>query len=158
MKKSKKSPNNNIAQNKKARHNYFIEETFEAGVVLHGWEVKSLRAGRSQIQESYVDIKDGELYLVGAHISALPTASTHVDTNPTRKRKLLMHSKEIEKLIGAKEKKGYTIVATALYWQRGRVKAAIALAKGKQQHDKRATIKKRETDREMARAVKTVNK
>jgi len=155
MKKSKKSHNNNIAQNKKARHNYFIEETFEAGIVLLGWEVKSLRAGRAQLQESYVDIQNSELYLVGAHISALTSASSHVDTNPTRRRKLLMHNKEIDKLIGAKEKKGYTIVATALYWRHGCVKVGIALAKGKQMHDKRATIKKRETDREMARAIKT---
>lgn len=153
-KKKHKTHSNTIAQNKKARHDYFIEERYEAGLALEGWEVKSLRAGRASLQESYVDIKDGEAFLVGAHISPLLSASTHVQPNPVRQRKLLLHAQEIRKLIGAVERRGYTLVPLTMYWKRGRAKLEIALAKGKQAHDKRATIKKRETDREIARALK----
>ncbi|MBI3574888.1 MAG: SsrA-binding protein SmpB [Gammaproteobacteria bacterium] len=144
-----------IAQNRKAWHDYFIEQKFEAGLVLTGWEVKSLRAGRGQLKEGYVVIENGEAWLVGVHISPLTTASTHVQANPTRKRKLLLHAEELDKLIGATERKGYTLVPLRLYWQRGRAKLEIGLAKGKQAHDKRADIKKRETDREMQRALKS---
>jgi len=155
MSKNKAQPGTStIAQNKKARHNYFIEDRFEAGIVLEGWEVKGLRAGRANLQESYVSVKNGEVFLVGAHISPLASASTHVNPNPTRARKLLLHTEEINKLIGAVERKGYTLVPLALYWKKGRAKVEIALAKGKQAHDKRATIKKREGEREMERALK----
>ena len=143
-----------IAQNRKAWHDYFIEQKFEAGLVLTGWEVKSLRGGRGQLKEGYVVIENSEAWLVGVHIAPLTTASTHVQANPTRKRKLLLHAKELDKLIGATERKGYTLVPLRLYWQRGRAKLEIGLAKGKQAHDKRADIKKRETDREMQRALK----
>ena len=153
-KKKTKTSSNTIARNKKAFHNYFIEDRFEAGIVLEGWEVKSLRAGRANLQESYVSVKDGEVFLIGAHISPLASASTHVNPNPIRARKLLLHTQEINKLIGAVERKGYTLAPISLYWKRGHVKLEIALAKGKQAHDKRATIKKRESDREMERALK----
>ena len=143
-----------IAQNRKAWHDYFIEQKFEAGLVLTGWEVKSLRAGRGQLKEGYVTIESSEAWLVGVHISPLTTASTHVQANPTRKRKLLLHAEELDKLIGATERKGYTLVPLRLYWQRGHAKLEIGLAKGKQAHDKRADIKKRETDLEMRRALK----
>ena len=143
-----------IAQNRKAWHDYFIEQKFEAGLVLTGWEVKSLRAGRGQLKEGYVAIENSEAWLVGVHISPLTTASTHVQANPTRKRKLLLHAEELDKLIGATERKGYTLVPLRLYWQRGHAKLEIGLAKGKQAHDKRADIKKRETDLEMRRALK----
>jgi SsrA-binding protein len=143
-----------IAQNRKAWHDYFIEQKFEAGLVLTGWEVKSLRAGRGQLKEGYVVIENSEAWLVGVHISPLPTASTHVQANPTRKRKLLLHTEELDKLIGATERKGYTLVPLRLYWQRGHAKLEIGLARGKQAHDKRADIKKRETDLEMRRALK----
>ena len=128
----------------------------EAGLCLEGWEVKSLRAGRANLQESYVSIKNGEVFLIGAHFSPLTSASTHVHADPVRKRKLLLHSSEISKLIGAVERKGYTLAPLALYWKHGRVKLEIALAKGKQTHDKRATIKKREADRERQRAMKNL--
>ena len=143
-----------IAQNRKAWHDYFIEQKFEAGLVLTGWEVKSLRGGRGQLKEGYVVIENNEAWLVGVHISPLTTASTHVQANPTRKRQLLLHTEELDKLIGATERKGYTLVPLRLYWQRGHAKLEIGLAKGKQAHDKRADIKKRETDREMQRALK----
>jgi SsrA-binding protein len=144
-----------IAQNRKAWHDYFIEEKYEAGLALMGWEVKSLRAGRAQLKEGYVMVENGEVFLVGAHISALPSASTHVETNPTRRRKLLLHREQIKKLIGAVERRGYTLVPLELYWQRGRAKLEIGLARGKQAHDKRESIKKRETDRELARALRS---
>ena len=153
-KKKPKTGTSSIAQNKKARHNYFIEDRFEAGIVLEGWEVKGLRAGRANLQESYVGVNHGEVFLIGAHISPLASASTHVNPQPTRARKLLLHSQEISKLIGAVERKGYTLVPLSLYWHKGRAKLEIAMAKGKQAHDKRATIKKRESDREMQRALK----
>ncbi len=143
-----------IAQNRKARHDYFIEEKYEAGLVLQGWEVKSLRAGRAQLKEGYVVIDNGEALLVGAHFSPLPQTSTHITANPTRSRKLLLHSEEIKKLIGAVERKGYTLIPLQLYWKNGRAKLEVALARGKQDHDKREDIKKREGDREMQRALR----
>ena len=144
-----------IAQNRKAWHDYFIEDRYEAGLSLKGWEVKSLRAGRVQLKESYVIVKDGQVYLFGAHISPLASASTHVHPDPTRTRKLLLHAEEISRLIGAVERRGYTLVPLSLYWKRGRAKIEIGLAKGKQQHDKRATLKERESDREAQRALKS---
>jgi SsrA-binding protein len=153
-KKSDKPAPSRIADNRKAWHDYFIEDKYEAGMVLEGWEVKSLRAGRAQLKEAYVIIENGEIYLIGAHLSPLPSASTHVQPNPTRMRKLLLHREEISKLIGAVERKGYTLVPLALFWKRGRAKLEIGLAKGKQAHDKRESIKKRETEREVARALR----
>lgn len=149
-----KDTNPSIAQNRKAWHDYFIEEKYEAGLALQGWEVKSLRAGRAQLKEGYVVIDRGEAFLVGAHISPLTQASTHVTANPTRSRKLLLHAEEIEKLIGAVERKGYTLVPLQLYWKHGRAKLEIALARGKQAHDKRADLKKKESDREISRALR----
>jgi SsrA-binding protein len=144
-----------IAQNRKAWHDYFIEQKFEAGLVLQGWEVKCLRAGRAQLKEGYVVIEHNEAFLVGTHFSPLTSTSTHVKANPTRTRKLLLHREELNKLIGATERKGYTLIPLRLYWQRGRAKLEIGLAKGKQVHDKRADLKKRESDREMERALKS---
>ena len=144
-----------IAQNRKARHDYFIETRYEAGLVLTGWEVKSLRAGRTQLKEGYVTIERGEAFLVGAHFSPLTSASTHVQPDPTRARKLLLHREEINKLIGAVERRGYTLVPLSLYWKKGRAKLEVGLARGKQQHDKRAALKEREADRERERALKT---
>jgi SsrA-binding protein len=155
MSKKKDDPHGPvIAQNRKAWHDYFVEEKYEAGLALQGWEVKSLRAGRAQLKEGYVVVDRGEVFLVGAHISPLSTASTHVAPNPTRARKLLLHAGEIGKLIGATERKGYTLVPLQLYWKHGRAKLEIGLARGKQAHDKREDIKKRETEREMKRALK----
>ena len=155
MKKKKSSPSDNtIAVNKKARHDYFIEETHEAGIALEGWEVKSLRAKSIQIKESYILLKSGEAWLLGAHISALPTASTHIKPDPTRTRKLLLHRNEIDRLVGAVERKGYTIVPLKLYWKKGRAKLALGLAKGKKQHDKRADSKDRDWKRQQARILK----
>lgn len=144
-----------IAQNRKAWHDYFIEHKFEAGIALEGWEVKSLRDGRAQLKESYVVVLNGEIFLLGAHISPLTTASTHIKPDPTRTRKLLLHRDEIAKLIGGVERKGYTMVPLAMYWKRGRAKLEIGLAKGKQLHDKRASLKEREADREQERALKS---
>ncbi|MCL5979854.1 SsrA-binding protein SmpB [Acidithiobacillus sulfuriphilus] len=143
-----------IALNREAKHEYFIEERFEAGMVLQGWEVKSLRAGRLNLKDSYVLVKGGELWLLGAHISPLPTASTHINPDPTRTRKLLMHKEEINRLIGSVERKGFTVVPLAMYWKQGRAKVEIALVKGKQEHDKRATLKEREWQRDKARILK----
>ncbi|MDD9811524.1 MAG: SsrA-binding protein SmpB [Gammaproteobacteria bacterium] len=143
-----------IALNRKARFDYVIEQEFEAGVALQGWEVKSLRDGRAQLKESYVIIMRGELFLIGAHFSPLRSASSHIDADPTRRRKLLLHKKEIGKLIGAREQAGYTIVPLSLYWKRGRVKAKIALARGKKQYDKRHAIKQREWQRDRERLFK----
>ena len=154
MAKSKAKPENSIARNKKAWHDYFIEEEFEAGLALQGWEVKSLREGGAQLKEGYVIIREGELYLFGAHFSPLASASTHISPDPTRSRKLLLHASEISKLIGGVERKGYTLVPLSLYWKRGRAKLKIALAKGKKQHDKRASIRQREWDREQHRVLK----
>jgi SsrA-binding protein len=143
-----------IIDNRKAFHDYFIEERFEAGLVLEGWEVKAIRAGRSQLKEAYVVVLNGELTLIGAHISALPTASTHVNPDPTRTRKLLMHAGEIAKLIGLVERAGYTLVPLDLHYTRGRIKLAVGLAKGKKQHDKRATEREREWQREKQRVMR----
>ena len=147
-----------IAVNKKARHNYFIEDTFEAGIALEGWEVKSLRDRRAQLTESYVHVRNGEAWLFGAHISPLHTASSHVRPDPTRTRKLLLHRSELDRLIGAVERKGYTLVPLNLHWTHGRAKLDIGLAKGKKQHDKRATQKDRDWQRQKARIIKSSNK
>jgi SsrA-binding protein len=143
-----------IAQNKKAFHDYFIEEKFEAGIALQGWEVKAIREGRVQLKEAYVIVKQGELFLIGSHISPLPTASTHVDPDPTRTRKLLLHAEEISKLIGKVERAGYTLVPLDLHYLRGRIKLEIGLAKGKKQHDKRESEKEREWERERQRLMR----
>jgi SsrA-binding protein len=143
-----------IVDNKKAFHDYFIEERYEAGLALDGWEVKAIRAGRVQLKESYVVLRKGELFLIGCHISPLPTASTHVKPDPVRSRKLLLHGGEIDKLIGKVERAGYTLVPLNLHFSKGRVKADIGLAKGKKQHDKRATEKEREWQREKARLLR----
>ena len=139
-----KSNSSTIALNKKARHDYFIEDRFEAGLVLQGWEVKSLREGRAQLTESYIVIKNNEAWLFGFHVSPLLSASTHVTPDPTRTRKLLLHRRELDRLIGAVERKGYTLVPLALYWKKGRAKLEVALARGKHSHDKRAADKDRE--------------
>ena len=152
--KKKGVTDNTIALNRQARHEFTIEERLEAGLVLEGWEVKSLRAGRVQLKESYVVIKEAEAWLLGAHITPLPAASTHVRPDPTRTRKLLLNRHELNKLIGSTERKGYTVVPTAMYWKRGRAKVEIALAKGKQTHDKRATEKDRDWQREKQRILK----
>ena len=143
-----------IAENRKAHFNYHIEERFEAGIVLEGWEVKAIRAGRIQIKEAYVIVKHGELFLLGSHITPLPTASTHIHPDPTRTRKLLLHNEQIRKLIGKVERAGYTLVPLDLHFTKGRIKAEIGLAKGKKQHDKRETEKNREWDREKARLMR----
>ena len=143
-----------IVDNKKAFHDYFIEERFEAGMVLEGWEVKSIRAGRVQLKEAYVIVRKGEVYLFGAHISALLTASTHVSPDPVRTRKLLLKAEEIKKLIGKVERSGYTLVPLNLHYQRGRIKCEIGLAKGKKQHDKRDTERSRDAQREIAKVMK----
>ena len=143
-----------IVENRKAFHDYFIEERFEAGLALEGWEVKSIRAGRAQLKEAYVVVKNAELLLIGAHISPLSTASTHVHADPTRTRKLLMHREEINRLIGKVERAGYTLTPVNLHFKDGRIKLEIGLAKGKKQHDKRATIRDRELDREQQRAMR----
>ncbi len=155
MAKPAKDPVNAlIAENRKARHEYFIEERFEAGLSLAGWEVKSLRAGRVQLTEGYVFVRNGEVFLHGAHISPLNSASTHVITDPTRTRKLLLHRAEIDRLIGAVERSGYTLVPLEMYWKAGRAKLRIGLAKGKKQHDKRATEKDRDWQRDKSRLLR----
>ena len=143
-----------IADNKKAFHDYFIEERLEAGLVLEGWEVKAIRAGRAQIKEAYVVLKNGEVFLIGAHISPLPTASTHIHPDPVRTRKLLLHEEEISKLIGKVERAGYALVPLDLHFSKGRIKAAIGLAKGKKQFDKRETEKKKDWEREKGRLMR----
>jgi len=147
-----------IVQNKKALHDYSIEERFEAGLVLEGWEVKAIRAGRSQLKEGYVIVRQAELFLIGAHITPLPEASTHIHPDPIRTRKLLLRAEEIRKLIGQVERAGYTLVPLDLHYTRGRVKLAMGLAKGKKQHDKRAAERDRDWQRERSRLMKTVNK
>lgn len=154
LKKNKNQQNATIAVNRQATHEYFIEERFEAGLVLEGWEVKSLREGRVQLKESYVVIKRGEAWLSGAHISALLSASTHVNPDAIRQKKLLLNRHELNKLIGSVERKGYTIIPLSMYWKNGRAKLEIGLAKGKQLHDKRATSKDRDWQREKARIMK----
>ncbi|HEY9380889.1 MAG TPA: SsrA-binding protein SmpB [Burkholderiales bacterium] len=147
-----------IADNRKAFHDYFIEERFEAGIVLEGWEVKAIRAARAQIKEAYVVVRREELFLIGAHISPLGSASTHVQPDPVRTRKLLLHSEEISKLIGKVERAGYTMVPLNLHYTRGRIKLEIGLAKGKKQHDKRQAEKDREWQREKQRLVRSKGK
>ena len=144
-----------IVQNKKAFHDYFIEQRFEAGIALEGWEVKAIRAGRAQIKEAYVIVSNAELFLLGCHITPLPTASLHVHPDPTRTRKLLLHAEEINRLIGSVERAGYTLVPLDLHYSKGRVKLEIGLAKGKKQHDKRATEKEKEWQREQQRLLRT---
>jgi SsrA-binding protein len=152
--KKKSDGGSTIALNKKASHDYHIEERYEAGIVLLGWEVKALRAGRLQLKESYVKILQGEAYLVGAHVSPLPTASTHVDPDPVRNRKLLLQRTQLNKLIGLTERAGYTLVPTAMYWKQGRAKLEVGLAKGKKLHDKRADEKDKDWQREKQRIFK----
>ena len=143
-----------IVQNKKAFHDYFIEQRYEAGIALEGWEVKAIRAGRAQIKEAYVIVSNSELFLVGCHISPLPTASTHVQPDPVRTRKLLLHAEEISRLIGSVERAGYTLVPVDLHYAKGKIKLEIGLAKGKKQHDKRATEKDKEWQREQQRTLR----
>jgi len=143
-----------IAENRKARYEYFIEDRFEAGLVLQGWEVKSMRAGRAQLSEAYVYVKDEEAFLFGAHITPLKTASTHIVADPTRTRKLLLNKSELSRLVGAVERKGYTLVPLDLHWKSGRAKLEMGLAKGKKQHDKRAVEKDRDWQRDKARAMR----
>jgi len=143
-----------IADNKKAFHDYFIEERYEAGLVLEGWEVKAIRAGRVQLKESYVVLKNGAVWLIGCHISPLATASTHIKPDPTRSRKLLLHAEEIKKLIGKVERAGYTLVPLNMHYAKGRIKLDVGLAKGKKEHDKRATEKEREWQREKQRIMR----
>ncbi|MBC8493709.1 MAG: SsrA-binding protein SmpB [Candidatus Thioglobus sp.] len=159
-KKSKKTKtsSNTIVLNKKARHDYFIEQTLEAGLSLEGWEVKSLRDNKVQIKESYVIVKNNEMFLFGAHISALQSASTHVDPDPTRTRKLLLNRIEINRLREKIEQKGATVVPLKLYWKKGRVKLEIGVAKGKKAHDKRQDIKSRDWQRDKQRTLKELNK
>ncbi|RPH67604.1 MAG: SsrA-binding protein SmpB [Burkholderiales bacterium] len=147
-----------IVQNKKATHDYFIEERVEAGIALEGWEVKAIRAGRAQLKEGYVIVRNAELFLIGAHITPLPEASTHVTPDPTRTRKLLLHAAEIDRLVGKVERAGYTLVPLDLHYTRGRVKLAIGLAKGKKQYDKRESEREREWHRERQRLLKQGNK
>ena len=144
-----------IARNKRAGHDYALEERFEAGLVLDGWEVKSLRAGKAQMVDSYVLLKDGEAYLFGAHIAPLASASSHVSPDPARTRKLLLHARELARLFTATQARGYACIATALYWKNNRVKCEIALGKGRKRHDKRAALKDREWARQKERLLKS---
>ena len=156
--KTDKDGSGTIALNKRARHEYYIDERYEAGIALEGWEVKSLRAGRIHFGDAYALVKNGEIYLFGASIPPLISASTHVVAEDRRTRKLLLHREEIDKLIGAVERKGYTIVPTALYWKNNRVKVEVGLARGKQDHDKRDTEKERDWQREKQRTMRAHNK
>ncbi len=153
-KKKKQNNPNTIAQNKKARFDYFIEDTFEAGLALEGWEVKSLRQGKIQLNESYILLKNNEAWLFGALITPLISASSHLPHDPLRLRKLLMHRREIDRLLGLVDQKGYTIVPLDMHWRQGKVKLNIGLAKGKKQHDKRATEKERDWNRDKQRIMK----
>ena len=155
---TRKTTDSRIADNKKALFNYHIEERFEAGMVLQGWEVKALREGKVQLTDGYVVIREGELYLIGCQINALRTASTHVTAEAARTKKLLLHKDQIRRLIGKVEQKGHTLVPLNLHWKNGKVKCEIALAKGKAEHDKRDTIKDREGKREVERAMKSRNR
>jgi len=143
-----------IVENKKAYHDYFVEEKLEAGIALQGWEVKAIRAGRAQLKEAYVVVKGGEIVLLGAHVTPLPTASTHIRPDPTRTRKLLLHRPEINRLIGKVERAGYTLTPLDLHFKNGRVKLEIGLARGKKQYDKRAAVKEREWKREQQRLLR----
>ena len=147
-----------IVENRKAFHDYFVEERFEAGLVLAGWEVKAIRAGRAQLKEAYVIVRNGEIFLIGAHISALPEASTHVQPDPVRTRKLLLHAGEIHKLIAKVERAGYTLVPLNLHYTKGRIKLEIGLARGKKQHDKREAEKERDWKREQQQLLRTRNR
>ena len=158
MAKQKKVSPGSIAQNKKALHEYFVDTRFEAGVSLAGWEVKSLRAGKVQLTDSYVLLKDGEAWLLGSHITPLQTASTHVIADPTRTRKLLLNKRELERVEAAVAQKGYTCVALALYWSKHLIKCEIALGKGKKEFDKRDTMRERDSNRELQRAVRNKGK
>jgi len=153
-KKGKKPTGNVIAVNRRARHDYFIEDRFEAGLALEGWEVKCLREGRAQLAEAYVTVKNGEAWLIGAHFSPLSTTSTHVKADPTRSRKLLLHRGELDRLTGSVERKGYALVPLDLHWHKGRAKLDVGLAKGKKQHDKRAAGKERDWQRQKERILK----
>ena len=153
-KKTKKPAGDVIAVNRRARHDYFIEDRFEAGLALEGWEVKSLRAGNAQLTEAYVNLRKGEAYLVGAHFSPLKTTSTHIKADPTRSRKLLLHRYELDRLTGAVERKGYALIPLDLHWFKGRAKLNIGLAKGKKQHDKRKDTKDRDWQRQKERILK----
>ncbi|HVE50680.1 MAG TPA: SsrA-binding protein SmpB [Casimicrobiaceae bacterium] len=144
-----------IVENRKAFHDYFIEERFEAGLALEGWEAKAIRAGRANLKEAYVVVKNGEIVLLGAHISPLATASTHIKPDATRTRKLLLHREEISRLIGKVERAGYTLTPLDLHYKNGRIKLAFGLAKGKKQYDKRQSIKEREWNREQQRLMRT---
>lgn len=143
-----------IVQNRKAFHDYFVEERYEAGLALEGWEVKSIRAGRATIGEAYVMVRGGELYLIGANISPLPTVSTHFTPDPTRTRKLLLHGEEIKRLVGKVEQRGYTLVPLDLHYKKGRIKLELALARGKLKHDKRAAEREKEWNREKQRLLR----
>jgi SsrA-binding protein len=143
-----------IVENKKAFHDYFVEERFEAGLVLEGWEVKSIRAGRVQLKEAYVIVKNGEVWLLGCHISPMTTASTHIKPDPVRTRKVLLHEREIAKLIGKVERAGYALVPLNMHFAKGRIKLEIGLAKGKKQYDKRESEKEKDWDREKARLMR----
>ena len=147
-----------IAENRRARFDYFIEERYEAGLALEGWEVKAMRAGRAQLTEAYVYLRGGEAFLIGAHLSPLRTTSTHVVADPVRTRKLLLNYSELQGLIGAVERRGYTIVPLELYWKNGRAKLQIGLAKGKKQHDKRANEKDRDWQRDKGRIMKAMRR
>lgn len=157
MSKKKPAHDNNIITNRKAFHDYFLEDHYEAGIALEGWEVKALRAGRVQIKESYILIKDGQLFLFGAYITPLASASTHIIADPARTRKLLLHRYEINRLIGAVEREGYTLAPINLYWKNGRVKINLAVAKGKKSYDKRASKKERDWQRQKSRVMKQHN-
>jgi SsrA-binding protein len=150
----KGSASGRIAENRRARHDYFIEERLEAGVALQGWEVKSLRAGRLQLAEAYVLLRNGEAWLFGAHVSPLVAASTQTQADPTRSRKLLLHRRQIDALVGAVERRGRALVPLAMYWKDGRAKLEIGLARGKKEHDKRADTRERDWQREKARVMK----
>ena len=154
MAKKDSKPSSTIAQNKKARFDYFIEERYEAGLALQGWEVKSLRAGKAQLTDAFVILREGEAWLLGSHIAPLNTTSTHVVADPKRIRKLLLNRREIDRLTGLVDRKGYTLVALELYWSKGRAKLALGLAKGKKQHDKRAAEREKEWKREQQRVLR----
>lgn len=156
-KKKPKQPSSTIAVNKRARFDYYLNERFEAGVALEGWEVKSLRAGKCQLTDTYVLLKSGEAFLLGCNITPLNAASTHVTADPTRTRKLLLHKRELARLIGAVQQKGQTCIPVSLYWKNNRIKCEIALATGKKEHDKRATIKERDWSRDKSRIMKSTN-
>ncbi len=155
MNTKRKRSADTIALNKRATHDYHLENRFEAGLALKGWEVKSIRGGKAQLVDSYILLRDGEAWLIGANITPLTSASTHVVTDPQRTRKLLLHSKEIAQLFSATKQKGYTCIATALYWKNDKVKCEIALAKGKKQHDKRASERDRDWAKQKRRLLKS---